>query len=179
MKWKAVLDDQTCDKCLSLNGSEITKNETPPNFYCESESGECRCVAEGRHMKTTKKKPIGEIREIFVEGDLTDKIRVARYGNYVEINGTLKTTSLRILIRVQAAIAILLDELLELGTRTPGAPALVDCKVCRDEFFVEKFDPTLTAFYCRDQKKRECHEREPSGSSRHTPYPSGSYRRQL
>ena len=106
------------------------------------------------------KKTIGEFREIFVNGDLFAKIKIARYGNRVEIDGQFKTTSIRLLLRVQAAIAILMDELLELGTQSPGEPALVECHTCGSEFYVGKFDPTLSAWYCRDQKTRECHERE-------------------
>jgi hypothetical protein len=46
MKWRAVLDKDTCDKCRILHGTELREDERPPNFYCERENGGCRCVAE-------------------------------------------------------------------------------------------------------------------------------------
>ncbi len=106
-----------------------------------------------------------ELQRFEFEGDLFDKVVVERFGNKISIKTPLdgfKTSEIRIAIEVSEAIEKCIDEILQLRQKVPGFPALVRCFTCRDEFYVGSFDPDVTAWFCRDQKLRECYDREPA-----------------
>lgn len=43
-KWRTQRDGLVCPSCAALDGLETSR--IPPNPDCESDGGECRCVAE-------------------------------------------------------------------------------------------------------------------------------------
>lgn len=96
-----------------------------------------------------------------VQGDVGCDIEVRRVGGDVTIRPlrgpSFEASSIATVLRLQAALAAVSEELLELGKMIPEHPALAPCEGCGRLVFVNEFHPA-TRYYCANTKKEICFE---------------------
>ena len=123
-------------------------------------------------QKTVAKIP-EEVTRI-VQGAAGMDLEVRRFGGAVSLRplrgNAFEASGIGSVIQLCATLAIVSDELLKLGEQEHGKPALVNCRKCGSEFYVESFDASKR-YFCAHSGKEICFDSDSAKTEleRHLP----------